>query len=57
MAISKAKYVTGENSKVLIITPSEIKDRIDYSKNYKNHLYCSEKGCEAQLNFVQVYNF
>ena len=47
MAISKAKYVTGESSKVLIITPSEIKDRIDYSKNYKNHLYCSEKGCEA----------
>ncbi len=47
MAISKAKYVTGENSKVLIITPSEIKDRIDYSKNYKNQLYCSEKGCEA----------
>ena len=30
MAISKANMLLGENSKVLIITPSKIKDHIDY---------------------------
>lgn len=56
MAINKAKYIfnDGEENKHLIIYPSKIKSREEYSEKYKNHLFCSEIGCTAKLDYVQI---
>lgn len=57
MAINKAKYIFNDGereNKHLAIYPSQIKSREEYSEKYKNHLFCSEIGCTAKLDYVQI---